>query len=438
MKKSKIIKISIISFLILFLTTYGKMTTNTVSATIITPQPTINADPIIVIDDDSDFSIYPGYGNETHPYIIEGFDIEALTVDESGINITGTTVHFEIRNNDVSAVKLVRGLHGIYVSNVTPNTAKIINNRVMSYERMIYAEKAEGVIIEDNTCNYIGITGIYVVDCPYATVENNALYEDNPPTKKVTEPIDVSIKAGEVDKYFAIFLENCSDSIISTNYIDFEGLTVVAGGGITVEYSDRITIEYNIVRNIRIDYSQYEYLERAGLYLSYITNGTIFNNTVELTDKGSLSATMCDNLLISNNTFGVSETYGLSFVTTSNCNITYNVIQDHPSFAVDISEGSYNNTIHHNHFIDNRIGHSQARDSGTNNIWWDISTSEGNWWNDWSGGDYIIDGTAGSVDLYPLGEPIVVPEFSKQIVTLLLLMSISVASVSFIGRRKKN
>ena len=116
--------------------------------------------------------------------------------------------------------------------------------------------------------------------------------------------------------------------------------------------------------------------------------------------------------------------------------ITYNTIQDHPNYAIDLSEGSDTNTIHHNKIQDNRLN-SQARDSGTGNVWYDTATDEGNWWiGDWYGGPYTIDGTSGSTDPFPLGEPLVVPEFSGKIITLILLMSLSLAVVPLIKRKK--
>ena len=63
--------------------------------------------------------------------------------------------------------------------------------------------------------------------------------------------------------------------------------------------------------------------------------------------------------------------------------------------------------IHHNALIDNYLdGTSQARDSSElddiENIWYDEILLEGNYWSDWVSGVYYIDGSAGSVDPYPL------------------------------------
>ena len=68
------------------------------------------------------------------------------------------------------------------------------------------------------------------------------------------------------------------------------------------------------------------------------------------------------------------------------------------------------NVVHHNTFVDNNIGgSSQAFDGGTNNVWYDISTLEGNFWSDYDGdGNYTMDGV-GTADLYPLLEPVTPP-----------------------------
>ena len=54
--------------------------------------------------------------------------------------------------------------------------------------------------------------------------------------------------------------------------------------------------------------------------------------------------------------------------------------------------------------IDNNYwGESQARDTGVGNVWYDVSTMEGNFWSDWSGyGTYSIEGSAENEDIYPM------------------------------------
>ena len=88
MRIKKILTIIIVSSMLLLLSWQNQMVVNTRASVQNSFLPVLNADPMIVIDEDSDFSIYPGYGNESHPYIISGFDIEVPTDDDIGINIT--------------------------------------------------------------------------------------------------------------------------------------------------------------------------------------------------------------------------------------------------------------------------------------------------------------------------------------------------------------
>ncbi|MCG3222424.1 MAG: hypothetical protein H7641_13675, partial [Candidatus Heimdallarchaeota archaeon] len=92
----KIIKLILPFLLILFLIPYNEMTIRTNSLVNNNGLPTFQADPIIIIDDDTDFGPsgynFPGSGSAIDPYIIEGFEIEAQTVDDIGILVTGTTM----------------------------------------------------------------------------------------------------------------------------------------------------------------------------------------------------------------------------------------------------------------------------------------------------------------------------------------------------------
>ncbi|MCG3227549.1 MAG: hypothetical protein H7645_11580, partial [Candidatus Heimdallarchaeota archaeon] len=67
------------------------------------------------------------------------------------------------------------------------------------------------------------------------------------------------------------------------------------------------------------------------------------------------------------------------------------------------------NKIHHNSFVDNKQdSSSQASDNGDENLWYDTSMNEGNYWsNSKKRKEYSIDGSAGNVDPYPLSSPIV-------------------------------
>ena len=65
-----------------------------------------------------------------------------------------------------------------------------------------------------------------------------------------------------------------------------------------------------------------------------------------------------------------------------------------------------NNTVHHNAFVDNNINEdSQAKDDGEGNLWYEVSSEEGNYWSNIGlNYTYMIDGAANSTDPYPLYE----------------------------------
>lgn len=68
---------------------------------------------------------------------------------------------------------------------------------------------------------------------------------------------------------------------------------------------------------------------------------------------------------------------------------------------------SNNNTIHHNSFVDNT--EQCTNDNWINNQWYDSKTNEGNYWSDYNGtGDYIIGGSAGARDPFPLDHPLAI------------------------------
>jgi hypothetical protein len=75
-----------------------------------------------------------------------------------------------------------------------------------------------------------------------------------------------------------------------------------------------------------------------------------------------------------------------------------------------IDEISQDNIIHHNEFVDNNlyiIQGPQAFDNGSNNTWYDKTSNEGNYWSDYTTIPCVIEGSACSIDPWPLGESII-------------------------------
>ncbi len=153
--------------------------------------------------------------------------------------------------------------------------------------------------------------------------------------------------------------------------------------------------------------------------ISILTEGSkgflIKNNTCSSLGQG-IRIIWSNSMMIEENTISNCVQQGINIHHSHSNNITYNEIKNCTDFGVALVGGlSYYNLVHHNTFLDNAFGGtynidgekfgnitSQAYDDGTQNTWYEEETKTGNLWSDFSGkGDYSIDGTAESVDIYP-------------------------------------
>lgn len=389
----------------------------------------------ISITSDSELEVFPGSGTEEDPYLIEGYEI--ITTDNIGISITGTTKYFIINNCYVEA-----NYHGIDIYNVASGTA----------------------IITNNTCNNNGLEGIKVLFSSSSTIVNNTCNNNS----------DIGIVVGISsssfvenntccnNRYYGIFLDVSSSSTIVNN-------TLYDCGFHIREYSINAYLSYTFENNfvngkvlglfINLDsttisesiYSQLILVNCSSvivrdqilnscsdaLFLYSCTDSVIINNTFSYSGHAGVYIYQSSDVILTNNTCSNNRD-GIILEETDFCNISYNLLQNNDNYGVYLRPGSSNNIIHHNFFVVSMIGSSQARDDGTVNTWYDSETLEGNFWSDWSGtGSYSIAGSAGSVDLYPLGVDFM-PEFSIKINLLILVyvFSLAIVPVSIVTRKR--
>ncbi|MGW8179607.1 MAG: NosD domain-containing protein [bacterium] len=125
------------------------------------------------------------------------------------------------------------------------------------------------------------------------------------------------------------------------------------------------------------------------------------------------------------NNFSYNAYHGLNIRYSDDCLITRNIVVGnggHGIFLIRDSTGNmvYNNTVAGNGYVESYEWDdiysytisSQSCDEGRGNTWYDEETQTGNRWGDYSGsGDYLLDGSAGSVDKYPVSveAPVVNP-----------------------------
>ena len=385
--------------------------------------PRLNLDPIIIIDEDSDFLAFPGYGNKTHPYLIQNYNIQS---DWEPLNhplncciiVANTTKHFVIQNNT-----LRQGYSAIRIENVTPGTAKIVDNDISNSVHCLYMKNVTGAVIDDNyVFSSETYTNVFLENCHDCNITNNLIKEVG---YDVFAPLDIYCDG--------IRLEGCTGINIINNEI-----TQCEQEAINILSSSAILVQTNYIHDC--DHLA-EPIEAPGVIaLTSSSSSTIYNNTIiQNLQGGNIYTYLCDDILINENILSDGNGVGINMRTTTNSNITWNEFTDHPDHAVSIWQGGGNNIIHHNRFTDNNPGGtSQAADYSSNNVWYDATTNQGNWWNDWTGGDYRIDGTSESVDPYPLGDPIPIPEFTIKIGFIVITLPlIAVIFLNSIRKKRK-
>lgn len=132
----------------------------------------------------------------------------------------------------------------------------------------------------------------------------------------------------------------------------------------------------------------------------YIQNNTINDSTsgIDIYDSGGV---MIENNDLSNNYNGIK------LYNTNGTIIKNNRLEGSTTYAIILDSECDSNEIYFNDFIDNckiALGIiSQARDDGINNMWYNAVEEKGNYWSDWDEeGNYNIDGSAYSVDKFPM------------------------------------
>jgi len=196
----------------------------------------------------------------------------------------------------------------------------------------------------------------------------------------------------------------CSGSgMFSAPYI-IEGLNITArggGNGILIGNSSK----YFIVRNCKlIEAGTGTY--NAGIHLEHVGNGTLINNNCSSNNKHGIYLGNSDNNTVSGNTVNNNQDIGIRISQSNSTTVSGNIVDNNVNYGIIIISGCCN-LFYNNYFNDNNIN---AYDNGTDNEW--DNGIIGNHWDDYAGVDandngigdtpYIISGTAGSRDNFPI------------------------------------
>ncbi|MHA1278600.1 MAG: NosD domain-containing protein [Candidatus Helarchaeota archaeon] len=129
----------------------------------------IQADPIVIIRNNSAFTLYAtsGDGTPSNPYILENLVIDGNSKSDNCIDIQNTNAHFIIRN-----CVLTSGDIGIYCENV--NNGQFQNNQITNSYYGVYCvdtNNTQALYNNISQCDY----GIYYDEAWYHTASHNIL-----------------------------------------------------------------------------------------------------------------------------------------------------------------------------------------------------------------------------------------------------------------------
>ncbi len=173
----------------------------------------------------------------------------------------------------------------------------------------------------------------------------------------------------------------------------------------------------------------------------FLMGATVFNISHSITISNSWYNTRFQGSVAGNIRYNVitnSADEGMLLYDCDYTNISHNFFKNNLGYAIYSDSGSMFNWIHHNAFINNNQGDTQAYDDSVLNMWDDPWNMEGNYWDDWVSGNYTLDGIGNANDGYPLGDipPGVISEFN-QFSLLIFLLPIVFVSMVIIRKRKR-
>ena len=307
-----------------------------------------------------------GSGTEGDPYLLENLEINGLGGD--CISIQNSNAYFIIRT-----CTLYNGYNAVYLNYV-----------------------ANGKLIENDFSN--NVYGMHTYWSSYNEIVGNDLYGDTSGTGiSLLDSSDNNIIDGNFveNHYQGIRLEDCDENTILGN----------------TAYKNEnygILLLYGCINNIVTGNIVKDQNYWSGIILLESTFTILSENTVE--DNAEHGIWVWDSSLnefldniVRNNTlngFNIQDSFENIF---SENRVTDNDI------GINVDSLSSDNLFYENYFIGNAI---HASDYGTNNDW--NTASIGNYWDDYAGVDanddgigdtpYLIQGTAGSQDNFPIWE----------------------------------
>jgi parallel beta-helix repeat protein len=303
---------------------------------------------------------------------------------------------------------------GTYVENVDVNKrltligdgADVVNVTAASSSDHVFNVTADYVNISGFTMTGTRVwpnAGVYLGDCVgHCNISNNTVLgnsrgigmhhsSNNVLTNNIVNSND----------WYGIYLRYSSNNTLTnntanSNYNIYQGFAF----GIYLHKSCNNTLQSNTANSNDI-----------GIYLGYSSDNILQSNTANLNYYGGIELDQCSNNNTLQESIANSNTWkGICLSSSSDDNtLTNNIVNSNNYYGICL-EGSSNNTLYRNNLANNT--RHNAHDTGTNNTW--DSSSEGNYYSDYTGSDNNTDGIGDdpydipggdSIDRYPLMHP---------------------------------
>lgn len=260
----------------------------------------------------------------------------------------------------------------------------------------------------DYEFDILGFNGSGSINDPYLIENLEIIYDDN-------GHYGIRIQRTSVN----FIIRNCT--VIGFNYGIY--LNNIEDGGILLENNNiRDSNFHGIEVSTQIDVEIKENIfdNNVGGITIKSSGSRIINNVIQRTSSSAaITLCYCRDVLVEGNEIKENEFIGITTGKgVEECIFRENIIKNNGEdskypdethlsepYGIRLGEESCFNTIYHNFFINNNPeNEKQAFDGGKNNTWYEEILKEGNYWDDLPIGQYEIDGTAGSKDLYPLNK----------------------------------
>ncbi|MGY5874402.1 MAG: NosD domain-containing protein [Candidatus Thorarchaeota archaeon] len=263
-----------------------------------------NGNPAIFIDSDASFAMnassygWPGGGNATHPYIIDSWLVDLLGVQGACISISDTTVHFIIRNCDLTGATWNNRGAGVYLNNVVNGV--ISENNLHGDEAGLWFEFCNDITVINNTMSSNERSGVYLYTSSSITFNNNTLdFSIELSSSGSNTLINNSLTGGGIDMN-GYGPTDFTQTLVSDNLVNGRPLiyvenqvggTVPTGAGqVILVNCDGVTVEDQVIDSAT-----------SGICAFHSHNTILTNNTLTGNYRGIYTHQSADIVVFDNN-----------------------------------------------------------------------------------------------------------------------------------------